>query len=502
MGDLKMFDFTPELIESFREQREIPLHFYNKDGQILIYKKEEASDAEIDRLLRFVRQGIFYDTDDEHKLGIDSSSGATEEGLSDVRLLSEQHAEELTQDTTELFDQLKKSTITSLHAKKTGDRLNGLFADFESQPDAMNGLVNIIELMSGKDAGQDVEMAIKRTVVAMAMKTRGMKAQTARDTRTMQDQANVLMMSALMCDAGLSKMKIPEHEGLSDQEMEYIRNHPIMTYLMIAHESSIDPRIKRNILVHHRPQRTGTASNNYPNLKFLFQKLVALEEKYRDDPQKRHIAADIRAQLQLLKKDLPYDDDANILAIASEFASLTSPTSWREAYHPLRAVRMIINNSFFTYTDRILREFLDHVCMSLCDNQKVLKEGDFIIIASRGSDGRPFFEVCQIITANRYQSKPGVDRFATIFPEITKSPKMRFKGFNLDKLRPDPRYAHFELSKDDSRHIVYAVDPHHDEELYQKCVELTRGRKRDPFAKPPSAKGGAESNDGEAPENK
>ncbi|MBX7057949.1 MAG: hypothetical protein K1X75_07770 [Leptospirales bacterium] len=479
MGEYHLFEFSPETIDRFRTQREIPVHFYNKDGQILIYKKEQASDAEIDRLLRFVQQGIYYNTDDMDVLGIKKKKGeGNNDGLSDVKLLTEDHAGGLTHDTAELFGQLKRGTITSLHAKQSSERLNKLFQDFEQQPDAMNGLVNIIELMTGMGAEQEVEMAVKRTVVSMALKTRGMKAQSLRDQQRIADQVNVLMMSALLCDIGYGRMQMPADASLSDAQMEYIRNHPMMSYLMLAHEPSIDPRVKRNILCHHRPMRTGAAGNNYPNMKLLLGKLNSLEERYRTEPGKDHIAADVRKQLQLLKTDLAYDEDANVLALASEFASLTSKTSWRDAFSPRRAVQMIVNNSFFTYTDRIVREFLDHVAMSLCDNERIITEGDFVIVASRGSDGRPFFEVCQIDAASRYQSKPQVSRFATIQPEIARTPRMCFVRFDLDHLRPDPRFAKFDLLRDDSRHIVYAVDAHYDEEMHRRFTELTAGRRR------------------------
>jgi HD-GYP domain-containing protein (c-di-GMP phosphodiesterase class II) len=478
MGEYKPFDFSPEMIDRFREERQIPVHFYNKDGQILIYKKEEASEAEINRLLRFVQQGIYYNTDDTDALGLGKGVTHTEEGLSDVKLLSESYAEELTRDTSELFDTLKRSTITSVHAKRSSDQLNQLFTDFESQPDAMNGLVNIIEIMAGGDTSADVELAVKRTVVAMAMKTRGMKATTFRDKQKMQDMVNVLMMSALLCDIGYTKMRMPTHDGLTSTEMDYVRNHPLMSYMMIAHERGIDTRVKRNILCHHRPLRGDAQTNNYPNLKVLLGKLTLMEQKYRDDPSKAAVAQDVREQIALLKSDLPYDEDANILAIASEFASLTSKTNWRPAHSADRAIRMIINNAFFTYTDRVVREFLDHVSMSLNDNQKVLAEGDFIVLASRDSSGKPFFEVCLITLANRYQSKPGVDRIATAYPHFENSPKLRFGNFNTERLRPDPRYAHFELSKDDSRHIVYAVDQQFDAQLYEKLTALTVNRRK------------------------
>lgn len=250
-----------------------------------------------------------------------------------------------------------------------------------------------------------------------------------------------------------------------------------MSYLMIAHEDSIDDRVKRNILLHHHPVKDSPDNNNYPNLKVLLLKLAQLQEKYEGDTAKEAISRNIKRQIVLLKKDLPFDEDANILAIASEFASLTSKTSWRDAFSTDRAIKMIVNNSHFTYSDRILREFLDYVSMNLNENNKIINEGDYIIVTSKGRD-KTYYEVCQVTSSNRYQSRPGIDRFATIFPEIGKTPKLSFLHFNIDTLKPDPRYAHYELHNDDTRHITYVVDPNYDEELYAKLADMTLNRKK------------------------
>lgn len=478
--EYRLFEFTDEIIDSFREKGEIPVHFYNKDGQILIYKKEDATEAEIDRLLRFVKQGVYYHLDDMDALGLNKKKGnsdQSEAGLADTKLLSKEHAEVLTESTSELFDEMKTSSVDALMLATSGKALQKIFTDFESQPDAMNGLVNIIELMTGKNAGYEVELAVKRTVTAMAIKTRGMNAASARDQSRMMDLVMVTMMSSLLCDIGYTRMQIPEKLGLNAKEYAYIQNHSLMSYLMLAHDASLDPRIKRNILVHHRPVKDHPHSNNFPTYKVLISKLRQLGEKYAQDPSRANIARDIQTQINLLEQDPPYDEDANILAIASEFASLTSKVPWREAFSAERAIRMIVNNSYFTYSDRILREFLDYVSMSLNNNQRILNEGDYIIVSARGT-GKTYFEVCQITASSRYQSRPGIDRFATIYPDIGRAPRVLFTNFNLDKLKPDPRYAHYELSKDDTRHIVYAVDPAYDETLYDKLVELTLGRRK------------------------
>ena len=51
MPEFMPFEFTDEFLEKLRDIKEIPVHFYNKDGQILIYRKENASVKEIDRLV-------------------------------------------------------------------------------------------------------------------------------------------------------------------------------------------------------------------------------------------------------------------------------------------------------------------------------------------------------------------------------------------------------------------------------------------------------------------
>lgn len=474
MSKFSLFEFTPEVMDKVRATKEIPVHFYNKEGQILIYKKENASEGEVERLFRFVTQGIYYNEDDSEKLGLKKRNKDIPEGLSDTKLLSAETADSMSADTAELFDHLKKTSINSFYTRRTGERMSQIFTDFESQPDAMNGLVNIIELMGSKGADQAVELAVKRTVTAMALKMRGLVAQSHGDRIKIQEMITITMTSALLCDIGYTKMKMPVTTPLTTEQMQYIHNHPLMSYLMVAHEPSLDTKVKRNILMHHRPLREGVVGNNYPETRPLITKLTALEEKYGATAGHDAIAKDVREQLAMLKTDIPYDEDANILAIASEFASLTSKTAWRDAFEADRAVRMIINNSFFTHTPRIIREFLDHVAISLCDNTKILNEGDFIVLAAKSPDGKSHFEVCRIVRSDRYQSKPEVARFGTIQPIFDKVPKLRLTGFQIDTMKDDPRRAKYDLVRDDSRQIVYAIDPLYDTELYDRVSKMVK----------------------------
>ena len=63
---------------------------------------------------------------------------------------------------------------------------------------------------------------------------------------------------------------------------------------------------------------------------------------------------------------------------------------------------------------------------------------------------------------------PGVRRVATVEPILKKQPKLGLDGFDLDSVKSDPRKAFFELTQDDSRRILYCIDPEYDEEFYGK----------------------------------
>ncbi len=475
--EYRLFVFTPEILQQIVETKEIPVHFYNKEGQIIIYKKKNASEIEIDRLLKYTQQGkLYYDTNDSETLGIKETKRDIPEGFTDTKLLTKKNAEDLTNEAKAIFSSLKRAAITSIQARKTSEKLTQVFKDFENNPDSLTGLINIIELLTDSKHDYEIELATKRVVVAMAMKTRGISAQNYKEDGSFYKRVNHLMMSALLCDISYSKMQIPDKNGLNLQEMNYIKGHPLLSYLLIAHESSIHYNIKRNVLVHHRPMRYDLNSNNYPSKDFLIKKLQELQIKFSNDPKKQPIVEDINIQLKLLKQDIPYDEDAAILCLASEFASLTSKVPWRGAFSPIRAIQMIVNNSYYTYPERTIREFLDHTAISLCDNKKAIREGDFIIMVNTTPSGNTYFEAGQVTNTTRYQSKPGVDRIATIQPLIKTAPKLQIYGFDTDTMQIDRRFAHFELLQDDSRRIVYIVNPDYDEKLYEILFKIIKSK--------------------------
>jgi HD-GYP domain-containing protein (c-di-GMP phosphodiesterase class II) len=473
---LKALQLTEEFIDKIRQTKEIPVHFYNKEGQILIYKKENCTEEELRRLLKFRGQGIYFDEEDIEKLALSLSfrDWETPEGLTDTKLINKQYTDEMLHTTEGLFNDLKEASLRTFHVKESSERMGNLFNDFAGQEDAMTGLVNILEVLQSKDTSYFVEIAVKRTVVAMALKTRGMQTTIKlKNKEHVKEGITDLMLSSMLCDIGYFQMQIPRKERLTIEEMHYIKRHPLMSYLMVAHEPSLSNRAKHNILTHHRPRFDDHNDNNYPPLHFLTVKLEELKDKFKQEPKRKPVVDDLQKQLEYFKKNVYYHEDANILCIASEFASLTSDVPWRKAYSSVEAVKSIINNSYFTYTARIIHQFLDYLAISLCDNRMILREGDFVIVVLETHHGSNVFEVCQIDSISRFQSRPRVRRIATVKPLFSKEPKLMLTGFDLDKVEFDKRRAHFELTQDGSRRIIYAVDPKTDKHFYLYLINNT-----------------------------
>ncbi len=478
MSMLKKFDFSEDFMQVFRASKSVPIDFYNKDGQILIRKKQNLADSEMDRVMRFVAQGIYYREEDEDKL-IPSSSkksvnSSPQEGLSNTRLLSKEHALQMTSVATEIISQVRNSPVSHATFQKSSDVLNKVFSDFKSQPDAMIGLVNIIELMGGMDSDYLIELMVKRSVVAMAIVTRGMFAVSQKEKKALNEIINSIMLSSFLCDISYTRMKMPQGPSLSTEEFNYIQNHPVMSYMMVAHEREISTKIKTNILIHHHPLRSeDKINNNYPSILSILQKLGQLYNKYKDDIKRQHISHDIAMQMNILKKGIFSYEDANILALASAFASLTTKTPWRPAFPDIKAVRIIINQSLFTYSQRITREFLDYTAMSLCNNQKILKEGNYLILAAKNNKNEiAQYEVAEILSITHIQSRPGIRRIAIIEPKFGRNPRIGFVDLNLQSMRKDLRRAYYELNQDTSRQIAYIVDPQDDKEAHEQFTKL------------------------------
>lgn len=463
--ELKKFDFTPELIERFQSENLIPVNFYNKNGQILIHKKEKATIHEINALLRFKNIGIYYDENDFKALtGQDDENieknAAVPRGLTSTKLFTMKLVDDLTSFTSELFDRLKREALDSVYIGHVSRNLEKTFDDFSSQPDAMIGLLNILELMDQRNNEYEVELAVKRTVIAMALKTRGMLTVPEDERHTLKQEIGHLMLAALLSDIAFLRMNLPYDRLLNDSEYRMMKNHPLVSYLMVANQERLPHEVKHLILFQHYRQKEKP--NNYPDMGLMEKEL----EKRKDQ---NH---DIADELYKLRTENIYHHDANLIGIASEFACLTTKRGQRASYKPADAVRAIVNDASFTYSYQVMREFLDYSAISLCDNHEIIAQGDLVIVEAASYKGESSYEICMVMESSRFQSRPKIKRFATIYPEIEKKPKVRFGDFKLDSITPDKRHVDIDLSRDNSREIVYIIDSTYDRPLFLIAQEL------------------------------
>ncbi len=248
---LKPFNFSPEVIARMRETQEIPVNFYNVNGQVLIPKKEQASTELINKLLQHIGSGIFYRESDEDRLGIKKEQREDLEGLTDTKLLSEKRVSELSAATESLFSELKFAAFSAVHSQKMHGQVNSFIADFEQQPDMMVGVINILDTVKG-NSSELTKLAVKRAVVAMALKSRSMKAMISKDRGRGSEAVQPVMMGGMLAQIGKTKMNLPEGENLTSEQRAYLHKYPLLSYMMVAHEPTVPFETKRLILNQRR----------------------------------------------------------------------------------------------------------------------------------------------------------------------------------------------------------------------------------------------------------
>ncbi|MCX7631903.1 MAG: hypothetical protein N2Z22_01070 [Turneriella sp.] len=464
---LKPFNFSPEVIARMRETQEIPVNFYNANGQVLISKKEKATAELINKLLQHIGTGIFYREDEEEKLGINKKEDL--EGLTDTRLLSEKRVEELSAATESLFNELKFAAFGAVHSQKMHSQVNAFISDFEKQPDMMVGLVNILDALK-VDNSEFTKLAVKRAVVAMALKTRSMKAMISKDRGRGSEVVQPLMMSGMLAQIGKIKMNLPTTDKFSPQELAQLRKYPLLSYLMVAHEPTLSFETKRLILNQRRTLPDNVTSNNYPDIRWLTTTLQSIMQD-NEKKGKLEIANDIARQLATLKEFVVYEEDVNILSLASDFAALTTETPSREAYDPLTAIKIILNTSYYQYSGKVIRDFLDHISMSLSHNQKIIRNGDLLLLAVSMASGQTYFEVVRVLEVGRFQSRALVERLGTIQMSTVREGGNYQLVFHPETFKPDPRRIKINLGQDFMRRIVYMADPVVTAEFYEKLTQ-------------------------------
>lgn len=193
------------------------------------------------------------------------------------------------------------------------------------------------------------------------------------------------MLASFMVDVGKSRMKLPNHIDLRPEEFDYIKNHPIISYLMIGNLSGVNSEVKSAVLNSHRTFRGEGLNNNYPSTNMIIRKLTEYLQKYKDDKSKQILIKDIQKQIHHILGNTYTDEDPGIISISGEFASLSTNQEWRPAYDAVVSMKLILNNSFFSYNEKIVRDFFDLMALSLCENRSVLNPGDYVIVVSMDS---------------------------------------------------------------------------------------------------------------------
>nr|WP_167881616.1 c-di-GMP phosphodiesterase [Leptospira wolffii] len=466
---LERFEFNSDVIRQFKENQMIPVDFYNKNGQILIHRKDNASEADINKLQKFELQGIYYLHSERDKVTIrpEHPDAVNGKKVSYIKLVNPDLTIRLAKDASSLLKELRDYPLNGNHVKNVSKAIDLILEDFSTSQDVELGLVNVIDVMKTAGVETNSEILTKRTVISMAMKLRSLKAMSVKDSENSRAQQLNLMMASYMVDIGKARMKFPIHGDLSAEEFEYVKNHPIVSYLMIANLASIQPQVKTSVLNSHRPYRGEGLNNNYPATAFLIKKLTEYYEKYKEDSTRTVLVEDLQRQLHLLQSNTYGEDDPAIISISGEFASLSTNQEWRAAYKPISAMKLILNNSFFSYNERVVKEFFDFMALSLCENKSVLNPGDYVIVVSTDSQHKVHFETCTIKEINRNQTRPLLERIGTIRPIFSNKGKLKIAGYDHRTFQPDRRKAVFNLANTvDPRRVIYSIDPELDPRLF------------------------------------
>lgn len=474
---LEKFEFNSDVIKSFISQSEIPVDFYNKNGQILIHKKSDASEEDVTRLQKFESQGIYFLISEKDKFIKPKSPDAVHgREVSFTKLVNPDLTVALAKEASDLLEELKHFPLTNNHIRLVQKGIDDILADFKGSTDMELGLVNVIEVMRQAGIRAASEMMTKRTIIAMAMKLRGMKALSKNDNEIQKTKQLNVMLASFMVDIGKSRMKLPNHIDLRPEEFDYIKNHPIISYLMIGNLSGVNSEVKSAVLNSHRTFRGEGLNNNYPSTNMIIRKLTEYLQKYKGDKSKQTLIEDIQKQIHHILGNMYTDEDPGIISISGEFASLSSDQEWRPAYDAVVSMKLILNNSFFSYNEKIVRDFFDLMALSLCENRSVLNPGDYVIVVSTDSQKKIHFETCAIKEIFRHQTRPLLERIGTIRPVITSKGKIKIQGYDPHSFRQDKRKAVFDLNNSmDPRRVIYMIDPELEPSLYEKVDQSFRG---------------------------
>lgn len=477
MDKLAKFDLSEESLNSFRQNQNIPIDLYNKDGQVVMPKKKNPSEEDFGKLLKFELQGLYFQISDLKKPSSSANRVAAEKTA--VKVLNKEKTLAFAKQSASLLEELKKEAFSNAQAVTIQHSVSEILDDFISNPDFETGIFNILEILSVAGVSLQSELLTKRTVVAMGMKVRTKKIVNDEDNKPNKKDHLAIMMASYLADVGYSKLEVSENPKLSKEEYLSIQQHPIISYLMTLPAQDITPEIRTLILNHHRPFRGNGINNNYPDQRTVFTRLMAVRDKFTKDVSKTRIVADIESQLRIQESQnisTNYEEDIAILSLASEYASLTSDQPWRKAFSSSMALKTILNDSFFSYSNKNIRHLLDYVGASLTNNENIINVGSLIITASLDSEKNVHFDICKVIEVERYQTRPKVQRICTIKPIFKKGNKYRIADFDAGEVRMDRRRAIIDLALQASsaQRVIYIIDPEINEPLFEAVTTLSK----------------------------
>ncbi|TGL56675.1 c-di-GMP phosphodiesterase [Leptospira ognonensis] len=474
---LAKFELNEETLNAFRRNNSIPIDLYNKNGQIIIPKKKNPTSDDFGKLLKFELQGVYFLLSELNKGK--TAAKLAESAKEPVKLFDQKKIDHFAKQSATLIEDLRKQSFTSEQAVFVQNSINEILTDFTSNPDFESGIFNILEILGVAGVSLQSELMTKRTIVAMGMKVRTKKIVSDADKKPYQKEHLAIMMASYLADVGYAKLDITENPKISKEEYAIIQQHPIISYLMTLPAQEISTDVRTLILNHHRPFRGNGVNNNFPDPRVVFQKLMSVRDIYTKEANKERIVEDIETQLHQQENQVTTasrEDDIAILSLASEYASLTSAQSWRPAFSSATALKMIVNDSFFSYSNKNIRHLLDYVGASLTNNENIINPGDFIITAAVDSEKQVHFDICQVIEVDRYQTRPKLQRLCTIKPIFKKANKYRIADFDLTQIRMDRRKAIIDLASHaaGSTRVIYIIDRDLNAPLFDTVYKLSK----------------------------
>jgi len=473
---LVQFEFSEDTLNTFRKNKYISVDLYDKDGKLLMPKKRNPTEDDFGKLLRIELQGAYYQASEHNKIKVGQSP---ESDAKNVKLFDSEKTIEFAKQSASLLNDLRKETFSIEHSARVQKSMNAVLDDFTSNPDFEHGLFNILEILNVAGVPLESELMTKRTIVAMGMKVRTKKIVADEDKKPNKKDHLAIMTASFLADIGYTKLNLSDSPVLAKDEYALIQQHPTLSYLMTLSASDIPTEVRTLVLNHHRPFRGNGLNNNFPDTKQVFNRLMAVRDKFVKDVSKKKIIEDIEAQLRIQESNVSsvnFEEDIAILSLASEYASLTSNQPWRAAFKSATALKVIVNDSFFSYSNKNIRHLLDYVGASLTNNENIINLGDFVITASIDSEKRAHFDICQVVELDRYQTRPKIQRICTIKPIFKRGVKYYIEDFDSSEVKMDRRKAITDLSAQTSstQRIIYIIDPELNAPLYDVASKLSK----------------------------